>query len=73
MIQVPLYHLSPVGRAAIDVESARIRQALAARRAERQSRPQALHGPEGVERSTAPARAGAEAVDQPTEAVALRP
>jgi len=60
MSSVPVYHLSPTGRAAIDAESARIRQELAARRAERESRLQPQLGFDGMAASTARIRAAAE-------------
>jgi hypothetical protein len=65
MSSIPLFHLSPEGRAAIEAESARIKRELAARRAERESRLQALPMHENRDRlplpfgssgGTAPAR-----------------
>lgn len=73
MISVPVYHLSPTGRAAIDAESARIRHELAARRAERESRLQPRQGLDGMEASASPFRAAAEAVAPQAEDATLRP
>jgi hypothetical protein len=73
MNSVPLYHLSPVGREAIDVESARIRRELADRRAERQSCQQLQHAHGFPDRSTAPLVDDAEATDPPRHALAMRP
>ena len=73
MSSVPVYHLSPTGRAAIDAESARIRQELAARRAERESRLQPRQGLDGIEASTANFLAVAEAVPPQAEDSPDRP
>jgi hypothetical protein len=73
MSPIPLYHLSPVGRAAIDVESARIRRELADRRAERESRQPLPHASEGRDRPTLPFVAKAEATDPPAHDVGVRP
>jgi hypothetical protein len=73
MHTVPLYHLSPTGRAAIDAESARIRQELAARRAEREARPQPQQGPDGTTRSAWPGLTAGEAVDPPVQDASVRP
>jgi hypothetical protein len=71
MNSVPVYHLSPTGRAAIDVESARIRQELAARRAARDSRPQ--HGLDETAQTTSPLMATNEAMAAPAEPAAFHP
>jgi hypothetical protein len=54
MNSIPLYHLSPTGRAAIDAESARIRLELAARRAERESRLRPMHLLDDMDQTTLP-------------------
>jgi hypothetical protein len=71
MNSVPLYHLSPTGRAAIDMESARIRQELSARRAARDSRAQ--RGLDETVQPTSPLMATAEAMAAPAEPAAVHP
>jgi hypothetical protein len=73
MSPIPLYHLSPIGRAVIDVESARIKQELAARRSERESRQQPLQVHDDMDQSTLPLTAAAAAADLPAEGVEIRP
>jgi hypothetical protein len=73
MSSIPLYHLSPIGRAAIDVESARIRRELADRRAEREPSQQLPHARWTADRSTLPFVAAAEAMDPPIHDIAVRP
>ena len=60
MHSVPRHHLSPSGRAVIDAESMRIKQELAARRAERESHLHTAHGPEGMDQLRSPLLAVAE-------------
>lgn len=73
MNSIPLYHLSPVGRAAIDEESARIRRELADRRAQRGSRPAQAHAPETTDRPPSPSGATAEAAVRSPQDVANHP
>ena len=60
MRSVPLHHLSPSGRAVIDAESVRVKQELAARRAERNSRPPPAHGLDDMDQLALPVLAATE-------------
>ena len=73
MHSIPLYHLSTTGRAAIDAESARIKQELANRRAERESRLQPTHGGHAVHSSALPSLSASDAVDPQAAQDADRP
>jgi hypothetical protein len=73
MSPVPLYHLSTVGRAAIDLESARIKQELATRRVARESRLDSRYGIDDMGQVTMSLDAAAEAADPRDEDVADRP
>jgi len=70
---IPLYHISPLGRAAIDAESERIRRELADRRAERESRQQHPQGRANTGRSASPFEAAGEVMDPLMHDSAVRP
>jgi len=57
---VPRHHLSPSGRAVIEAESVRVKQELAARRAEREANLHTAHGLEEKEQLTLPLLVAAE-------------